>query len=268
MRNTSTADISALVATSHALADAAGAAILPHFRTALAVDNKAASGFDPVTIADRAAETEIRRLLAERHPDHAILGEEFGATVRDSAYTWVIDPIDGTKAFITGTPMWGTLIGLSERGRALVGVMDQPFTGERVWATAEASFWRTRHDAERRLATRACPAIGSAILATTSPDLFTVEERAAFERVKTKARLTRYGGDCYAYCLVAAGHIDVVIEAGLKPYDVMALIPIIERAGGRITTWTGERPEAGGRIVAVGDPALHGTVMELLSGRA
>lgn len=255
----------ALLETAHALADRSGRVILPHFRTVLDVANKAAAGFDPVTVADRAAEAAIREALATRHPDHAILGEEYGASGAGSPYTWVIDPIDGTKAFITGMPMWGTLIGLSYNGRAVLGVMDQPFTGERVWAGPNAAYWRHAGGQARRIATRACPAIASAILASTSPDLFAPDERAAFDRVRAGARLTRYGGDCYAYCLLAAGHIDLVIEAGLKPYDVMALIPIIERAGGRITTWTGARPEAGGRIVAAGDPVLHAAALALLA---
>ena len=255
-----------LLDSAHALAELSGRAILPFFRRQMAIDNKDAEGFDPVTAADRAAERAIRKALTERHPDHAILGEEFGARSSGSPYTWVIDPIDGTKAFITGMPLWGTLIGLTHEGRATLGLMDQPFTRERVWASADASFWRLPEGRARRIATRPCPRLSDATLVTTSPDLFGAAERAGFERVKARARLTRFGGDCYAYCLLAAGHIDLVIEAGLKPYDVMALIPIIERAGGRITTWDGGRPEGGGRIIAAGDPRLHATVLDILSG--
>jgi histidinol phosphatase-like enzyme (inositol monophosphatase family) len=256
----------ALLDTAHALADRSGKAILPYFRRQIQIDNKAASGFDPVTAADRAAEQAICKLLAERHPDHAVLGEEFGAQERHSPYTWIIDPIDGTKAFITGMPLWGTLVGLTYEGRAILGVMDQPFTGERVWAGPDAAFWRLPGGRARRIETRACRRLDQAILATTSPDLFSRPERAAFERVKAGARLTRFGGDCYSYCLLAAGHIDLVIEAGLKPYDIVALIPIIERAGGRVTTWDGGRPENGGRILAAGDPKLHSAVLKLLAG--
>ncbi len=256
----------ALLESAHAFADLSGKAILPHFRSQMTVDNKAAAGFDPVTAADRGAEDAIRTALSMRHPDHSILGEEFGARRTASPYTWVIDPIDGTKAFITGMPLWGTLIGLTYEGRATLGLMDQPFTKERVWAGPDASFWRLPGGRARRISTRACAALADAILSTTSPDLFSKTERAKFERVKARARLTRFGGDCYAYCLLAAGHIDLVIEAGLKPYDVMALIPIIERAGGRITTWDGSRPENGGRIIAAGDPGLHAAALEVLAG--
>ena len=255
-----------LLETAHALADLSGQVILPYFRRPMAIDNKAAQGFDPVTAADRGAERAIREVLAKRHPDHAILGEEFGAQTSQSPYTWVIDPIDGTKAFITGMPLWGTLIGVTHDGRATLGLMDQPFTRERVWAGPDASFWRLPGGRAKRIATRSCLRLADAILSTTSPDLFSKFERSAFERVKSRVRLTRFGGDCYAYCLLAAGHIDLVVEAGLKPYDVMALIPIIERAGGRMTTWDGERPENGGRIVAAGDPDLHAATLEVLAG--
>ena len=255
-----------LLDSAHALADLSGQVIRPYFRRAMAIDNKAAQGFDPVTAADRGAERAIRDALAKRHPEHGILGEEYGAQTSRSPYTWVIDPIDGTKAFITGMPLWGTLIGLTHDGRATLGLMDQPFTRERVWAGPDASFWRLPGARAKRIATRPCPRLADAILSTTSPDLFTKTERVIFEKVKAQVRLTRFGGDCYAYCLLAAGHIDLVVEAGLKAYDVMALIPIIERAGGRITTWDGGRPEGGGRIVAAGDPSLHAAALEVLAG--
>ena len=253
------------LATAHALADASGKVIRPYFRKAIDVENKAGGGgFDPVTAADKAAERVIRKQLATMHPDHGILGEEYGGSIGDSPFTWVIDPIDGTKAFITGTPMWGTLIGLAHDGHAILGVMDQPFTGERVWAAGGSSQWRSPDGRLRRMKTRSCLRLEDAMLGTTSPDLLAADELAAFLTLKAKARLTRYGGDCYAYCLLAAGHIDLVVETGLKPHDVMALIPIIERAGGCISTWDGERPEAGGRIVAAGDPRLHDLVLARL----
>ena len=263
------------LATAQALADASGAVIRPYFRKAatsnapfgkgMAVENKAGPGaFDPVTAADKAAERIIRKHLAAAHPDHAILGEEYGGALGDSGFTWVIDPIDGTKAFITGMPLWGTLIGLAHAGQAVLGLMDQPFTGERVWAAGSTSQWRLPDGRVRRMKTRACRRLEDAMLGTTSPDLLAADELAAFQTLKADARLTRYGGDCYAYCLVAAGHIDLVVECGLKPHDVMALIPIIEQAGGRITTWDGEPAETGGRIVASGDPHLHDAVLKRL----
>ena len=256
-----------LLATAHELADLSAAAIRPYFRKAFAVENKAGPGaaFDPVTSADKAAERAIRKRLAEAHPEHGILGEEYGASHGTAPYTWVIDPIDGTKAFLTGTPLWGTLIGLQHAGRAALGVMNQPFTGERVWSTGTGSQWRQPDGKVRRIKSRACPRLEDAMLATTSPDLLSPVELEAFNAIKRGARLTRYGGDCYSYCLLAAGHFDLVIECGLKPHDVMALIPIIEQAGGVMTTWDGGRPEGGGRIVVAGDPRLHEAVLARLS---
>lgn len=250
--------LKSFLVTAHSLADEAGLKIMPYFRRPIDVENKSATGFDPVTAADKAAERVIRNRLAELHPDHGILGEEYGHSAGEAPFTWVIDPIDGTKAFITGTPLWGTLIGLHHAGRAVVGVMDQPFTGERVSAVrGGASQWRLPGGKTRRLRTRSCPRLEDAMLATTSPDLMSAAELATFQSLKARARLTRYGGDCYAYCLLAAGHFDLILECGLKPHDVAALIPIIEQAGGRITTWDGGAAEGGGRIVAAGDPKLH-----------
>jgi myo-inositol-1(or 4)-monophosphatase len=256
--------------TAHALADASGAAIMPHFRRSLTVENKARSGkpFDPVTTADKAAERAIRKALAARHPEHGIFGEEYGRQQGDSTYTWVIDPIDGTKAFITGTPLWGTLIGLQLEHRAILGLMDQPFTGERIWSDGKSATWRSPGGKTKRIKTRACPRLEDAIVATTNPDLLAPGvERGTFEAIKMRARMARYGGDCYSYCLLAAGHIDIIMECGLQPYDVVALIPIIEAAGGRITSWDGGRAEPGGRILAAGDPALHEEVLKQIAKR-
>lgn len=259
-------DLKALAETAHELADLSAKAILPQFRRSIAVENKAgAGGFDPVTAADKAAERVIRKHLKATHPEHGVLGEEYGAAVGSSPYTWVIDPIDGTKAFITGTPLWGTLIGLSYADRAVLGVMNQPFTGERVFAAGQGAHWSLPGGRSKRIKTRACPKLDDAMLGTTSPDLLSAIELDAFVGLKRRARLTRYGGDCYGYCLLAAGHFDLIVECGLKPHDVMALIPIIEAAGGVITTWDGGRPEGGGRIVAAGDPRLHEAVLKTLS---
>ncbi|MEZ5818814.1 MAG: histidinol-phosphatase [Hyphomicrobiaceae bacterium] len=256
-----------LIETAHDLADASGKAILRHFRRPIAIDNKAqGSAFDPVTEADRAGERAIRKRLAALHPDHGILGEELGAKIANSPYTWVIDPVDGTRAFITGMPLWGTLIGVTCDGRAELGLMDQPYTRERIWSSAGSTQWRSTDGKVRRVRTSHCPRLEDARLTTTSPDLFSKGyESEAFARLRARARLTRFGGDCYAYCLLAAGHIDVVMEAGLKPYDIVALIPIIERAGGIVTTWDGGRAEDGGRILACGDPRLHEALLRLLA---
>lgn len=256
-----------LLALAHDLADQSRAAIRPHFRKQMAVDNKAgAGGFDPVTRADQGAERAIVRLLRSRVPEHGIIGEEYGESRSEAALQWVVDPIDGTRSFITGTPMWGTLIGLLHSGMPVLGLMDQPYTGERYWSGEAAAYLREAEGKPRRIRTRACPRVGDALMMTTSPELFEPgDETEGFERVRREVRMTRYGGDCYAYCLLAAGFVDLVIEAGLKSYDIVALIPIIERAGGRVTTWDGRPATSGGRILAAGDPKLHGKVLKLLN---
>lgn len=247
------------------LADAASAAILPLFRSALAVDNKREkAAYDPVTAADRAAEQAMRAIIARDFPDDGILGEEFAAERMAARHVWVLDPIDGTKAFITGLPVWGVLIGLLEAGRPTLGMMCQPFTTERFSGDGRTAGYRGP-GGERRLATRACGDLADAVLFTTAPSLFTAEERVAYERVEAGVRFARYGCDCYAYCMVAAGHADLVIEAGLAPYDIVALIPIVEGAGGVVTTWTGGDPAGGGRIVASGDARLHEAALRMLA---
>jgi histidinol-phosphatase len=264
---TSRPGFASLLAFAHELADASAIVIHPYFRRPLAVTNKARDGaFDPVTAADRAAERTIRRAVATRFPDHGLIGEELGQVRRDARFCWVIDPIDGTRAFIMGTPLWGTLIGLLDGEDVVLGLMNQPFTGERFWSGAGAAYARTGAGKARRLKTRACSRLADAVLSTTHPDLFARGKEAdAFARLKAKARMTRYGGDCYAYCLLAAGFIDIVVEAGLKTHDVAALIPIIERAGGRITGWAGGGAIDGGRIVAAGDARLHEEALQILN---
>jgi myo-inositol-1(or 4)-monophosphatase len=246
------------------LADAAGEVILPHFRSALAVDNKAGpAAFDPVTVADRDAEAAMRVLIERHHPDHGILGEEHGARAGAGEFRWVLDPIDGTRGFMTGLPTWGTLIGLEQRGRPLVGVMDQPFVRERFVGAPGLAELR-RDGRATPLRTRACARIEDAVLSTTNPYLFAPDDLVRFDALRKRARMLRYGGDCYAYCLLAAGLIDLVVESGLQPYDIVALVPIIEAAGGVLTTWDGGPPYEGGRIVAAGDRAVHAAVLEAL----
>ncbi|MFV0299040.1 MAG: histidinol-phosphatase [Hyphomicrobiaceae bacterium] len=257
-----------LLASAHALADTSGPAILKHFRKALTIDNKAKGGrFDPVTQADRAAERAIRRQLKSLHPGHAILGEEEGMTEGTAPYTWVIDPIDGTRAFMTGMPLWGTLIGVTLQERSIVGVMDQPYIGERVWSKGGGTtWWRSADGRERRIKAASCARLEEARFMTTSPELFSEKQDVAvFERLRGKARLTRFGGDCYAYCLLAAGHVDVIAEVGLQSYDIVALVPIIEGAGGVVTDWNGNRPENGGRILACGDLKLHERLLKVIA---
>ena len=246
------------------LADAAARQTLPRFRNRLDVANKEDGGFDPVTEADRAAELAIRRLIESRYPDHGILGEEHGVVKADRRHVWVIDPIDGTRAFISGVPVWGTLVGLYEDGRALLGMMDQPFTRERYLAGPEGAFY-SGPEGERKLRTRDCGDLSSAILFTTSPRLHTGLRQARYEALEQAVMLARYGCDCYAFAMLAAGHIDIVVESGLKPYDIAGLIPIIERAGGIVTTWQGERPEQGGDILACGSTQIHSRALAILS---
>ncbi len=255
-----------LLDTAHQLADLSGPVILRHFRKRIKVDNKLEGGFDPVTAADRGAERVIAAALADRFPDHGVVGEEYGVRQPNARYRWIIDPIDGTRSFIIGTPVWGTLIGLLDGETPVLGMLDQPYTGERFWSAERASFLRGVGGKTSRLKTRECPRIEDAIVATTHPDLFAKgHEAQSFDRVKRASRMTRFGGDCYSYGMVAAGLIDVVIEAGLKSFDIVALIPIIERAGGRVTTWKGEPATQGGNVLACGDPALHDTVLEMIN---
>ena len=245
------------------LADVASAAIMPHFRTALAVENKLEGAFDPVTIADKAGEMAMRELIAATYPDHGILGEEFGNTGLDRDHVWVLDPVDGTRSFIAGIPLWGTLIGLRVGGRAAQGMMAQPFTGERFYGDGASALY-SGPGGERPLRTRPCGDISQATLFTTSLRAFSGAEQEAYLSVERQAKLARYSADCYAYCMVAAGQADLVIEAGLQPYDITALIPVIEGAGGVVTSWTGGSATDGGQVVASGDPRLHDQVLKLL----
>jgi myo-inositol-1(or 4)-monophosphatase len=248
------------------LATASGEAILPFFRTSLSVDNKSGAGkFDPVTEADRAAETVMRNLIRNAFPGHGIVGEEFGNERADAEYVWVLDPIDGTKSFITGMPAWGTLIALMRAGEPVYGMMHQPFTRERF--TGDGARARYRGPAgERTLHTRNCAALGQAILMTTSPLLMNESDRQTFGKVERAVRLSRYGGDCYAYCMLAGGHVDLIVETELKPYDIAPLIPIVVGAGGIVTAWDGGPAKSGGRIVAAGDRRVHEQALTVLNG--
>jgi myo-inositol-1(or 4)-monophosphatase len=247
------------------LASVSGETIRPFFRTALGVENKSLSGgFDPVTAADRAAEAAMRALIRKTFPEHGIIGEELGAERADAEYVWVLDPIDGTKSFICGLPAWGTLIALTRHGHPIYGMMHQPFTREQFTGDGAAASYRGPAG-DRALRARRCAALADAVLLTTSPLLMDDADRRCFQRVEQKVRLSRYGGDCYAYCMLAAGHVDLVIETGLKPYDVLPLIPIIQGAGGIVTSWDNGRPHDGGRIIAAGDRRVHAKAMELLN---
>ena len=255
-----------LIATAHALADAARVATLRHFRLGIAVEDKTAgtARFDPVTAADRDSETAMRAILAERRPQDAILGEEFGVKAGTSGLTWVLDPIDGTRGYLCGTPTWGVLISVADDSGPRYGIIEQPFIRERF----EGGFGIARVDGPSgpaALRVRAHDRLSEALLLSTFPEVGTAEEHRAFRRVADRVRLVRYGMDCYGYALLAAGQVDLVIEAGLQPYDVHAPIAVIAAAGGIVTDWAGRPAHAGGRILAAASPALHAAALDLLA---
>jgi myo-inositol-1(or 4)-monophosphatase len=249
-----------------AMADAAAAVTMGYFRRPVnVVDKNAAGPYDPVTCADKEAETAIRRLIGAHFPNDGIVGEEHGVAVDNddpaNRRYWVIDPIDGTRSFISGVPLWGTLIAVNDGDRPVIGVIDHPAVGERFIGSPKGAYLNGH-----RLRTRPCARLQDATVSTTDPDLLQAGgERQAFFDIAGQARLKRYGYDCYAYAMVAAGHMDLVIEAGLQTYDVQALIPVIEAAGGVITDWRGGSPAQGGRVVAAGDARVHAAALEMLS---
>jgi histidinol phosphatase-like enzyme (inositol monophosphatase family) len=262
---TATVDENELVAVALALADIARDVILPYFRNPeLGIDNKGEAGFDPVTLADRAAEQALRAELARLRPRDGILGEEFAATAGDSGLTWVIDPIDGTRGFLSGTPTWGVLIALSDAQGPRLGLIDQPYIGERFFG-GFGQAWMEGPQGRAALRTRPPRPLDQAILFTTFPEVGTPEERAAFEALAARVRLTRFGMDCYAYALVAAGQIDLVVEAGLQPFDVHAPIAVIEAAGGLVTDWQGGPVHGGGRVLAAANREIHAAALAILS---
>ncbi|WP_299730152.1 histidinol-phosphatase [uncultured Tateyamaria sp.] len=257
-------DLHDLTEVAHALADAARAAILPYFRaTDLQTDNKLAGGYDPVTAADRAAEEAMRAVLAQRRPDDAVLGEEFGDTPGTSGLTWVLDPIDGTRGFVSGTPTWGVLIAVGPESGPILGLIDQPYIGERFIGAAGRAELIGPHG-RGPITTRPPRDLSEATLFTTFPEVGTPADRAGFEAVARQVQLVRYGMDCYAYALVAAGQADLVIEAGLNAYDIQAPIALIEAAGGVVTNWEGGPAHAGGRALAAANPEIHRAALDIL----
>jgi len=257
-----------LTQVAHLLADAARDAILPHFRKAdLAADNKLEGGFDPVTVADRAAEAAMRDLLALHRPQDAILGEEMGETAGTSGLTWVLDPIDGTRGFVSGTPTWGVLIAVGPHDGPVIGIIDQPYIGERFTGTPQGA--QLHHATTiRSISTRPARALSQATVFTTFPEVGSPAEGAAFRAVAQGALLTRYGMDCYAYALLACGQVDLVIEAGLNAYDIQAPIALIHAAGGIVTDWEGGPAHRGGRALAAANPAVHAEALAILRAQA
>ena len=249
----------------HQLADAAARVTLPLFRNLPQVDNKLTDGFDPVTEADRGAEAAIRGLIETHYPSHAITGEEFDNKSGD-AFEWVLDPIDGTRAFISGIPTWGTLIGLNQAGAPVLAMMDQPFTEERFFAARGQGSHLRHKGVDNQITTRACADMADAVLATTSPDMFIgTPGEAQWQTASSAVKLVRYGGDCYNYALLAMGQLDIVMEQGLKDVDIQPLITLVEEAGGVITDWRGDTVQNGGMALACGDAALHAALLEKLN---
>ncbi len=247
-----------------AMAEAAAEKTLPLFRTTLSIENKLATGFDPVTEADREAETAIRAIITARFPEHAVIGEEWGRQ-GSGPCTWIIDPVDGTRAFISGVPVWGTLVGFYLDGRAVAGLMSQPFIGECFFGFPGRAVYERAGQAST-IRTSGVRKLVEAKIFTTTPTLFSAPGQAEIWMAFAQAtRLQRFGCDCYGYALVAAGHADLVIEPRLNIYDIAALIPIIEGAGGAIACWDGSRPEQGGDIVAAATPQLLEEALELIA---
>ncbi|MGP1256941.1 MAG: histidinol-phosphatase [Kiloniellales bacterium] len=248
--------LNAAIVFAEELAETARSVTRSYFRTPVAVDSKADES--PVTIADRETEARLRELIARRFPDHGVIGEEHGSERPDAEFVWVLDPIDGTKAFITGNPLFGTLIALTCAGRSILGIIDMPILGER-WIGAEGRATELVEAAGRRqVSCRACPTLDAAVLQTTHPDMFVDEDAGRFAHLSRQVRMTRFGGDCFSYAQLAGGFIDLVVEAGLQPHDFMALLPVIQGAGGEATDWNG-RPltlESDGHMLAAGDPNL------------
>ncbi|WP_417481949.1 histidinol-phosphatase [Maricaulis sp.] len=249
------------------MADAARAAIAPHFRQPLAVENKLQAGFDPVTIADRASETAMRAVLAELAPDDGILGEEFAPKPGLNGRQWVLDPIDGTRAFIAGLPSWTVLIALSEQDQPRIGLIDQPLTGERFIGWPGGACWQ-RGNETRNLQTSRTAALSDAILSSTDPYLFQGDEAAVFDHLRQRVRLCRYGYDAYAYAMLAMGGIDLVVESGLQTYDVQAIMPVVRGAGGVMTNWSGGDCSGGGQVVAAANRELLAETLALLKPAA
>ncbi len=261
------ADIDDCVAFAGRTARAAGTLALRHFRSTLQVDDKSAAdaAFDPVTVADRAVERYIRTAVAASYPDDGILGEEEASVGGTSGRTWVIDPIDGTRAFMTGMLHWGVLLALHDGQQPLLGVMYQPYTDELFVGRPGRASLEHGSGPVRVLGTRACARIDAAVFGATSPQFFAEGiERTLLDALCQRTRMVRFGGDCYLYAMLAAGHIDLVCEAGLAPYDIQALIPLVRGAGGVITDWRGGDAAAGGRILAAGDARLHAAVLALV----
>lgn len=253
-----------LLRVAHLIADAARPVTLRYFRqSGLQAENKDDDRFDPVTVADRDAEKAMRAVVAQERPDDGIIGEEFGVTPGTSGFTWVFDPIDGTRGYISGTPTWGVLVSVADTTGPLMGIIDQPYIQER-FIGGFASAKSTGPMGERPLKCRDTATLEEATILTTFPEVGTPEEGRAFHAVARNAKLTRYGMDCYGYALIASGQVDLVIEAGLQPYDIHAPIAVIEAAGGIVTNWQGGAAHHGGQVIAAGNREIHAEALAIL----
>ncbi len=249
-----------------ALAEASATAILPWFRRNTAVDVKAGPVWDPVTEGDRAGERAIRALIEAHYPDHGIHGEEYGIKESRSPFTWVLDPVDGTRSFVCGMPSWATLIGLNYEGRPAVGLMNQPVVGDMFYGNPEGA-WHSYRGVESHIATRKGVPLSRATIGTTAPELYRSEtDQAGFQRIRKAAQLTRYGGDAYFFCLMASGHMDIAMDCGLQPYDIAPLLPIVTGAGGFAAEWTGGDMAKGGNIITAGSRELLDEALALMRG--
>jgi myo-inositol-1(or 4)-monophosphatase len=246
------------------LAEASAKAILPFFRRDIEIDVKSGAVWDPVTEGDRAGERIMREMIERHYPDHGIHGEEYGQKPTRSGFTWVLDPVDGTRAFISGMPTWATLIGLNFEDRPLIGVMNQPFVGETFYGNPEGA-WSLHRGTSRLLKTRAARPLAQATFTTTAPELYrSPVEKEVLQRLNKAVRLTRYGGDAYFFCVLAAGQIDLALDAHMEPYDIAPLIPIIEAAGGIVTTWERRPAAKGGNVIAASSPELYEEALKVI----
>ena len=249
-----------------ALAEASAREILPYFRRNTPVEVKNGPVWDPVTEGDRAGERAIRAMIEEHYPDHGIHGEEYGIKEGRSGFTWILDPVDGTRAFVCGMPTWATLIGLSFEGQPAVGLMNQPLVGDMFYGNPHGA-WHNYRGTTEAIRTRTGIALACASLGTTAPELYrSDQDQRDFQRLKSRVQLTRYGGDSYFYCVMAAGHVDIAMDANLQPYDIAPLLPIVKGAGGAAAEWTGGDPAQGGRVITAGSQALLDEALEVLKG--
>jgi myo-inositol-1(or 4)-monophosphatase len=248
-----------------ALAKASAAEILPFFRRNTAIDVKAAATWDPVTEGDRAGERMIRQMIEQHYPGHAILGEEYGLKDTGSPFKWVLDPVDGTRAFVCGMPTWATLIGLTYEDKPVIGLMHQPLVGDMFYGNPHGA-WADHRGRTEAIRTRGGIGLTSAMAGTTAPELYRSDrDQQAFQRLRGTAKLTRYGGDAYFFCMVAAGHLDIAMDCGLQLYDIAPLLPIVLGAGGAAAEWTGKNPALGGNVITAGSQALLDEAMAIMS---